>query len=187
MKILAFFFLLACYIQAHILDLDINGDDVSWNGTSGVTYEIWYSTNLIGWTNSNITKTGIGTQAFKVSDIFTTSLPEKAFFQIRWDGFVDSDKDEMDDAWEQALVDSNTSDGIIDIVQLLPSDDFDNDGIKNYDEYRYELDSTVDDPNLSTRKIVYNYEFNRIETVTVTGGSSVTFAYDANQNLTSAN
>lgn len=165
--------------------LIIDREALSWTGVLGATYEIWYSTDLVVFHNSGITRTGRGKLTFDVSDILPAPLPEKAFFQLRWNEFVDSDGDLIDDAYEQLLVDANPSDTITTIQQFLPEHDFDNDGIKNYDEYRYSLDPQADDTTLASATLTYSYQLNRLISLTALDGSRATFVYDKNQNILS--
>ena len=48
---------------------------------------------------------------------------------------ADSDGDGMDDSWEQQIIDANPTDGIVSIADVLPGDDFDDDGIANAAEF----------------------------------------------------
>ena len=48
---------------------------------------------------------------------------------------IDSDADGMPDSWEQQIVDADSSDAIEGVNDVLPGDDFDQDGISNLDEY----------------------------------------------------
>lgn len=164
--------------------LRIEDQTISWTGVSGVAYEVWYSICLEEFQDSGLRFAGGGALSFEVSEVFPALLPEKTFFQIRWSGFVDGDDDLMNDAWEQILVDADPDDAIRGVADLLPEDDFDLNGIKNYDEYRYGLMLLEDDP--SQRGIAYRYQLNRLVSVAVTGGASVTFTYDSNQNLVAA-
>ena len=50
--------------------------------------------------------------------------------------FTDSDADGMADDWEQAIVDADPVDGILNIGGVLPGDDFDNDGWTNLQEFQ---------------------------------------------------
>lgn len=52
----------------------------------------------------------------------------------------DNDGDGLPDWWEQRVVDASTNDAITDIDQVLPDDDFDQDGTTNGDEYRLNTD-----------------------------------------------
>jgi len=47
----------------------------------------------------------------------------------------DTDNDGLPDAWEEQIIDHNGSDSLFLITHVLPEDDFDGDGISNYDEY----------------------------------------------------
>lgn len=185
-KVLLFIVTLACAVLAEEPALLMDENDVSWTGVPGVVYEVWYSSDLSQWNDSQLTRTGAGALSFSMSEVFPTAPPSKVFFRLRWKQFVDTDGDLMNDAWEQMLVDLDTSDGITHISHLLPAADFDQDGIKNYDEYRYGMNSQLDDKAAGSSEILYVYQLNRIQSVTVTDGSSATFAYDANANLTSA-
>ena len=55
---------------------------------------------------------------------------------------VDTDGDNLSDAWEQQIVDADPTDGITSIEDVLPGDDFDNDGLNNSGEY-----DNATDPN----------------------------------------
>lgn len=50
-------------------------------------------------------------------------------------GGTDADGDGLPDWWEQALVDASTSDPYTSILDILPGDDFDQDGASNRDEW----------------------------------------------------
>jgi len=56
----------------------------------------------------------------------------------------DSDRDGLPDAWEEAIVAACTSGWITAIDHVSPRDDFDFDGVKNADEYRFNSDPTDD-------------------------------------------
>jgi len=60
-------------------------------------------------------------------------------------GDGDSDGDGMPDNWEQQIVDKAPNDGIENINQVQPDDDFDGDGWSNINEYKKATDPT--DPN----------------------------------------
>ena len=48
---------------------------------------------------------------------------------------VDSDEDELPDIWEQQIVDANEDDAITTVAEVLPGDDFDDDGSLNENEF----------------------------------------------------
>ena len=48
---------------------------------------------------------------------------------------VDSDRDQMLDSWEQAIVDADPHDGITSVGDVLPREDFDTDGLTNENEF----------------------------------------------------
>ncbi len=50
-------------------------------------------------------------------------------------GFVDADGDAMADDWEQQIIDFDLNDAITSINDVLPGDDFDNEGLNNIDEF----------------------------------------------------
>ena len=47
----------------------------------------------------------------------------------------DADNDGLPDAWEQQIINANSSDSITTILHVNPLDDFDNDGFNNINEY----------------------------------------------------
>jgi hypothetical protein len=48
---------------------------------------------------------------------------------------VDSDNDGLPDAWEQLLIDNDRSGRLRTLADVKPGDDFDGDGLTNYQEY----------------------------------------------------
>ena len=58
---------------------------------------------------------------------------------------LDNDLDLMDDAWEQLIITAEPADGISSISDVLPDDDFDQDGFSNFEEYQRGTDPTVSD------------------------------------------
>ncbi|MES2924164.1 MAG: LamG-like jellyroll fold domain-containing protein [Verrucomicrobiota bacterium] len=55
----------------------------------------------------------------------------------------DTDLDGLPDTWEQQIIDANTGDGIVNIGNVLPGDDFDEDTLINLEEYQLRTDPTV--------------------------------------------
>jgi hypothetical protein len=58
---------------------------------------------------------------------------------------TDSDGDGMTDCWEEQIIDADANDNFKGIANVLPGDDFDNDGWSNIMEYKRGTDPT--DPN----------------------------------------
>ncbi len=56
---------------------------------------------------------------------------------------IDDDGDGLPDDWEQQITDDNPGDAIVDIYDVLPGDDYDDDGYTNQQEYELGLDPTV--------------------------------------------
>ena len=67
----------------------------------------------------------------------------EATFIIDSDG--DTDDDGLPDSWEQQIIDYSQSDGIADIEDVLPEDDFDEDRSTNIVEYQKGTDPTNSD------------------------------------------
>lgn len=57
----------------------------------------------------------------------------------------DADLDGLPDAFEQAIIDADSEDAINSVADVLPGDDFDNDGSTNADEYADGTDPVDDD------------------------------------------
>jgi hypothetical protein len=55
----------------------------------------------------------------------------------------DTDNDGLPDAWEQQIINANSSDSITTILHVNPLDDFDNDGFNNINEYLNQTDPTL--------------------------------------------
>lgn len=58
---------------------------------------------------------------------------------------ADVDGDGMPDAWEQQIVDASPVDPLTNSASVLPGDDFDNDRLSNFDEYRTGTNPTTND------------------------------------------
>ena len=58
----------------------------------------------------------------------------------------DADNDGLPDTFEQQIIDFNLNDAVIDFTDVLPGDDFDNDGISNLDEFTNGWDPTDPTP-----------------------------------------
>lgn len=85
--------------------------------------------NGVGITHNNTTQTGVGFGTFTL-EVSTTN---------------DDDDDGMPDAWEQQIIDDNPGDSITNIVNVLPEDDYDDDGFSNLMEYELGLNPTAQD------------------------------------------
>lgn len=54
----------------------------------------------------------------------------------------DTDADNMADAWERQILDAAPNDTLDQLADVLPTDDFDGDGLDNFTEYAFALDPT---------------------------------------------
>ena len=57
--------------------------------------------------------------------------------ELRLRTYVDQDKDSLPDVDEQRIIDSDLNDGLDSLEDVLPGDDFDDDGLNNLDEMKY--------------------------------------------------
>jgi hypothetical protein len=74
----------------------------------------------------------------------------KAVFSLRFETLVlDADGDEIPDAWEQMLIEQSEDPSSKTLEDIVPGDDFDGDGVSNWQEYQrglsgYQVDSDGD-------------------------------------------
>ena len=92
------------------------------------------------------TRTGLlkGTSISR-TDTVVISTDSRGTFELVTIGspaITDNDGDEMDDNWEQLIVNADPNDGINSIEDVLGDDDFDNDGESNATEYQHGTDPT---------------------------------------------
>ena len=92
--------------------------------------------------------TGIGVDAGKVADpnSASTTITMDADYAVQANfEILDADEDGLPDCWEQQIIDDDPFDDIETIEDVLPGDDYDEDGMSNGDEYQSGTDPT--DPN----------------------------------------
>ena len=73
---------------------------------------------------------GLGSNLEWVMDYGPTTIALDVIDSATQDG----DGDGLPDAWEQQIIDANSTDGITSIADVLPGDDFDGDGLSNQQE-----------------------------------------------------
>ncbi|MBN2685736.1 MAG: hypothetical protein JXR40_10690 [Pontiellaceae bacterium] len=69
-------------------------------------------------------------------------IPVERYYELK-DPY-DTDQDGMRDYWEQIIINDNLDDNITTIADVLPGDDYDNDGATNLEEY---MSADPTDPN----------------------------------------
>ncbi len=98
----------------------------------------------------------------------------------------DLDFDGLADGWERFLIDSNPTDATTSLVDVTPGGDFDNDGIKNFDEARYGLSALLDDPATTSGHVQYSYDFDALTGANYQVGAPSAWSHDDNINFLNA-
>jgi hypothetical protein len=71
-------------------------------------------------------------------------------FPLRPDEWADADSDGLGDNFEQLIIEHNLADGIEVLTDVLSGDDYDGDGLSNYQEFIDATDPTDPTPPLPT-------------------------------------
>jgi len=125
------------YSKLHDLDGAWLDDQLTRNQTKDVSD----STNFYPW--SSATTDDDNKAAVAIGQL-------KAVFSLRFETFViDADNDQLPDSWERVLVEQSDDPSSKTLADIIPGDDFDGDGVSNWQEYQrglspYQKDSDGD-------------------------------------------
>ncbi len=175
--------------------------NVDWVGIPIRTYFVQWSLDLVTWSYAPVVDYGTGPLSYGID----TGGVNKFFIRLKWtdtptddpeladfdgDGisniaeinggtdpftFIDSDGDGLADTWEMIHFGNLAQDAI---------GDGDNDGFKNLDEFRYQLDPASNDATNTSGKRNFSYSLNRLTGVTSSVGAALAITYDGNSNIT---
>lgn len=120
--------------------------------------EVGYQPGSIGWNPNIVLDEGAGDNSpnypwrdNQTPENLSIALIGQAKFLFSWDltewaesqnPFIDEDEDDLPDDFEQQIISADLNDALVTIEDVLPSDDFDGDGLSNLAEYEQGSDPT---------------------------------------------
>lgn len=180
-----------------------------WNGVAGRTYFFQWSLDLVNWSYAPIVEFGTGTHSWGgttntdkfffrlayMDDETVTSLQEARDADFDGDGIPnwfeveeigsnpfdknsaggDSDADGLADGWELFY--------FTDLVSADPNGKNSPNGLTNKEKCELGLGPNGDDPSLTTERIAYAYDGERLDGVTYYTQREFDYALDGNGNL----
>ena len=75
---------------------------------------------------------------------------------------TDSDFDTLDDDWESIIIDDNPADSLVELLDVKPGDDYDQDSLSNLYEFRTDTNPTTTDSDGDTLPDAWEANFFRI-------------------------